>query len=88
MKKTDANFLKVFIMANLARKKTISYSKILLKLVKFILSKKKKILFHLILFLKKKLDALVWFSDKKRIMIVKKSSHDSIKRFYKQQKPK
>lgn len=34
------------------------------------------------------LDALIWFSDKKRIMIVKKSSHDAIKRFYKQQKPK
>jgi hypothetical protein len=34
------------------------------------------------------LNALAWYSDKKRIMIVKKTYPDAIKKFYKQQKPK
>ncbi|CAF0885095.1 unnamed protein product [Brachionus calyciflorus] len=36
----------------------------------------------------KDIDALVWFNDSKRLMVAKKSSHDAIKKFYKQNKPK
>lgn len=36
----------------------------------------------------KDMDALIWFNDQKRLMIVKESSHDLIKKFYKQNKPK
>lgn len=36
----------------------------------------------------KDMDALIWSNDQKRLMIVKESSHDLIKKFYKQNKPK
>lgn len=36
----------------------------------------------------KDIDALIWFNDSKRLMVAKKSSHDAIKKFYKQNKPK
>lgn len=38
--------------------------------------------------IKKDMDALIWSNDQKRLMIVKESSHDLIKKFYKQNKPK
>jgi transcription initiation factor TFIIH subunit 4 len=36
----------------------------------------------------KDLDALIWSHDPRRVMVVKKSSHDAIKKYWKQNKPK
>ena len=36
----------------------------------------------------KDLDSLIWSNDSKRVMVVKKSSHDAIKKYWKQNKPK
>ena len=36
----------------------------------------------------KDLDAVIWANDQKRIMVVKKNSHDMIKKYWKQNKPK
>ena len=36
----------------------------------------------------KDLDAMIWSNDQKRVMIVKKISHDAIKKYWKQNKPK
>jgi hypothetical protein len=36
----------------------------------------------------KDLDAIIWSNDAKRLMFVKKNAHDSIKKFWKQNKPK
>lgn len=36
----------------------------------------------------KDMDAVIWANDQKRIMVVKKNSHDMIKKYWKQNKPK
>ena len=36
----------------------------------------------------KDLDAIIWSNDQKRIMVVKKTAHDMIKKYWKQNKPK
>lgn len=82
---TDWLWKKAFSMANSIRTTTTFCLKIIQKYIK--LTTEVSFCFR-INFISKDMDALIWWNDQKRLMIVKESSHDLIKKFYRQNKPK